>query len=69
MAPAATPREAINRLNADIVRALQLPEVRIGLGKLGLSAAGSSAEEFDAFIRSELRRNEKVARASNLKVD
>jgi len=69
VAPAATPREAINRLNGDIVRALQLPDVRNGLSKLGLSAAGSSAEEFDAFIRSELRRNEKVARASNLKID
>ena len=67
--PAATPRDAINRLNADIVRALQLPDVRNGLGKLGLSAGGTSAEEFDAFIRSELRRNEKVARASNLRID
>jgi tripartite-type tricarboxylate transporter receptor subunit TctC len=67
--PAATPREAINRLNADIVRALQLPEVRNGLAKLGLTAAGTSAEEFDAFIRSELQRNEKVARASNLRID
>ena len=69
VAPAATPREAINRLNAEIVRALQLPDVRNGLGKLGLSAGGTSAEEFDAFIRSELRRNEKVARASNLRID
>jgi tripartite-type tricarboxylate transporter receptor subunit TctC len=69
VAPAATPKAAINRLNAEIVRALQLPEVRNGLSKLGLSAAGASAEEFDAFIRSELRRNEKVARASNLRID
>ena len=69
VAPAATPREAISRLNAEIVRALQLPDVRNALGKLGLSAAGTSAEEFDAFIRSELRRNEKVARASNLRID
>lgn len=69
VAPAATPRDAINRLNADIVRALQLPEVRNGLSKLGLSAAGTSVEEFDVFIRSELRRNEKVARASNLRID
>jgi len=67
--PAATPRDAINRLNADIVRALQLPDVRNGLGKLGLSAAGTSAEEFDTFIRSELRRNEKIARESNLRID
>lgn len=69
VAPAATPRQAINRLNADIVRALQLPDVRNNLFKLGLSAAGTSAEEFDAFIRSELLRNEKVARASNLRID
>jgi len=69
VAPAATPKEAISRLNAEIVRALQLPDVRNALGKLGLSAAGTSAEEFDAFIRSELRRNEKVARASNLRID
>lgn len=67
--PAATPRQAINRLNADIVRALQLPDVRNSLSKLGLSAAGTSAEEFDAFIRSEVLRNEKVARASNLRID
>ena len=69
VAPAATPREAINRLNAEIVRALQLPDVRNGLGKLGLFAAGTSAEEFDTFIRSELRRNEKIARESNLRID
>jgi tripartite-type tricarboxylate transporter receptor subunit TctC len=69
VAPAATPKEAISRLNAEIVRALQLPDVRNALGKLGLSAAGTSAVEFDAFIRSELRRNEKVAKASNLRID
>ena len=67
--PAATPREAIGRLNTEIVRALQLPEVRVGLGKLGLSPAGMSPGEFDAFIRSELRRNEKLARESNLRID
>ena len=67
--PAATPRDAINRLNADIVRTLLLPDVRNGFSKLGLSAAGTSAEEFDTFIRSELRRNEKIARESNLRID
>lgn len=67
--PAATPREAINRLSADVVRALQLPEVRDGLGKQGLSAAGTGPGEFDAFIRSELRRNEKIAREANLRID
>ena len=67
--PAATPREAVNRLNADIVRALQLPEVRDALARLGLSAAGMSPGEFDAFIRAELRRNEKLAKEANLRID
>ena len=67
--PAGTPKEAINRLNAEIVRALQLPEVKDVLGRVGLSAAGMSPGEFDAFIRAELRRNEKVAREANLRID
>lgn len=67
--PAATPKEAVNRLSTDIARALQLPEVRDGLAKLGLSAGGTSPGEFDAFIRSELRRNERLARESNLRID
>jgi tripartite-type tricarboxylate transporter receptor subunit TctC len=69
VAPAATPKDSINRLNTEFVRALLLPDVRNGLSKLGLSGAGTSAEEFDAFIRSELRRNEKIARESNLRID
>ena len=67
--PAGTPQEAINRLNAEIVRALQLPEVKDVLGRVGLSAAGTSPGEFDAFIRAELRRNEKIAREANLRID
>jgi tripartite-type tricarboxylate transporter receptor subunit TctC len=69
VAPAATPKDSINRLNTEFVRALLLPDVRNGLSKLGLSGAGTRAEEFDAFIRSELRRNEKIARESNLRID
>ena len=67
--PAATPKEAVNRLGAEIVRASQLPEVRESLGKLGLSAAVMGPEQFDAFFRAEIRRYEKIARELNLKID
>lgn len=67
--PGATPKEAISRLSAEILRALQLTQVTDVLGKIGLSPAGLGASEFDAFIRSEMQRNEKIARAVNLRID
>ena len=69
VAPAATPKDAINRLSAEILRALQLPEVKDIITKTGLNAAGLGAAEFDAFLRAELRQNEKIAREVNLRID
>lgn len=67
--PAATPKEAVNRLSTEILRALQLPEVRDVITRTGLNPAGLPAGEFDAFLRAELRSNEKIARAVNLRID
>src|SRR6185295_7107792 len=63
------PKEAVSRLSSEILRALQLPEVKDVIARVGLSAAPLAAGEFDAFLRSEMRSNEKVARAVNLKID
>jgi hypothetical protein len=54
---------------AGYLRALQLAEVTDGIAKIGLNAAGLGAPEFDTFLRAELRNNEKVARAVNLRID
>ena len=67
--PAATPKEAVSRLSAEILRALQLAEVKEGLVKQGFSAAPMRAEEFDVFFRAEIRRYEKIAREINFKID
>ena len=53
LAPAKTPREIVRRLNAELVRVAQLPEVRDPLTREGAQVAGSSPEEFVALIRSE----------------
>lgn len=66
---AATPKPAIDRMSAEIVQALQLPEVKDGLNRLGLSPAAMSPVEFDAFIRAEMEKNGKIIRALNLKID
>lgn len=65
----ATPKDAVSRLSAEILRALQLPEVKDVIAKGGLNVAALGAGEFDAFLRAEMQRNEKIARAVNLRID
>jgi tripartite-type tricarboxylate transporter receptor subunit TctC len=67
--PAATPKDVVGRLSTEILRALQLPEVKDIVNKVGLDAAGLAAAEFDAFLRNELRSNEKIAREVKLRLD
>jgi len=66
-APAGTPREIIMRLHADSARALTLPATRERLEGAGLKPAPNTPEEFAQFIRSELDRWAKVAKAANLR--
>jgi len=67
--PSATPKDAVNRLSAEILRALQLSEVKDIITRIGMNSAGLPAADFDAFLRAELRSNEKIARAVNLRID
>lgn len=69
VAPAATPRDTINKLNRDIVDALAFPEVHDRIVQLGLIPVGSSPAEFDALIRSEIARWAKVIEQSKVKLD
>jgi len=65
----AAPREAIDRLGSEIVRALGQREVHEALTKVGFNPAPLDPEKFDAFIQTELVRNAKVAREANLRAD
>jgi len=69
VARSATPRTVIERLSADLGRALQLSEVKDVLGKQGLVAAATSPQEFDAFMRTEMRGYERVIKALKLKMN
>ena len=64
-----TPKEIVDRLNAEIVRALQLPDVKERLYSQGFEIHTSTAEEFAAFIRSEIVKWAKIVKASGAKVD
>ncbi len=55
-APAGTPGELVNRINADVNAVLKDPAVREAFARQGLLIGGGSAAEFKAFIDSESRK-------------
>lgn len=64
-----TPKAAIDRLSAEIGRALQLPEVNEALARVGLTAGAMTPAEFDNFIRAEMQKNGRIVRSLKLKVE
>ena len=69
VAPAATPKDALMKINAAAVRALRAPDVVERLSSQGAEPVGNSAEEWGAFIRSEIGKWAKVVKAANMKAD
>lgn len=68
-APAGTPQALINRLNAEIVRILKLPETRDRFLALGAEPVGSTAEQFGAFYRNEVAKWARVVKESGARVE
>jgi tripartite-type tricarboxylate transporter receptor subunit TctC len=68
-APAGTPREVIQTLNAEMVRALQDPELRRRLSALGAEPIGSTPEEAAQFVRAEHAKWAKVVKAAGIRLD
>src|SRR6185312_12820701 len=54
--PRGTPRALVARLNADIVEAVRSPEIQALFARLGVQMLTSTPEQFDAFIRTDIRR-------------
>jgi tripartite-type tricarboxylate transporter receptor subunit TctC len=67
LAPAATPPEVVARLNKELVRVVQLADVRERLGTQGSEALGTSPQEFGKHIQSEIARWSKVIKAAGIK--
>jgi tripartite-type tricarboxylate transporter receptor subunit TctC len=69
VAPAATPKDAVARLNQAFVAALQTPEAKARFAGLMAEPVTSTPDEFGAFMRAELAKYEKVVKLSGAKVD
>jgi tripartite-type tricarboxylate transporter receptor subunit TctC len=70
VAPAATPRAVLVRLNAEISRAMSNPEFQRRYGERGIEMVASrSPEEFSAYVRSEADAFAKLVREAGIKVE
>jgi tripartite-type tricarboxylate transporter receptor subunit TctC len=67
VAPAKTPKDIINRLNREIVKALAAPDVIALLQKQGMEPSSSSPEELARYIKSEYETWGKVVKAAGIK--
>ncbi|MCX7152673.1 MAG: tripartite tricarboxylate transporter substrate binding protein [Proteobacteria bacterium] len=67
--PAGMPREIVNRLNAEVRRVLQQPDVRERLKLEGIEAGDLDPQAFTAFVAAELKRWGPVVRAAGARAD
>jgi tripartite-type tricarboxylate transporter receptor subunit TctC len=69
LAPAQTPRAIVYRLNFEIARALQMPEVLERLANLGAEPMLMGPEQFDSYMREQLNTLGGVLRAAGVKAN
>ncbi|HEV2009061.1 MAG TPA: tripartite tricarboxylate transporter substrate binding protein [Burkholderiales bacterium] len=69
VAPAATPREIVTRLNAEINRITRLPDVKSKLDELGTRLNPMTPEKFTEFLQAEIAKYQKVAKETGVRME
>jgi tripartite-type tricarboxylate transporter receptor subunit TctC len=69
MAPARTPRDIVTRVNGAVVKAVQLPDVREKLLAQGADPIVTTPGEMGEFVRGEIAKWGKVAKAANIRAE
>jgi tripartite-type tricarboxylate transporter receptor subunit TctC len=69
MAPAGTPRAIVDRLNAELARILNLPDIRERFAAQGAAATPTTPEQFAQFMRAEIARWEPVVKKAGVKAE
>jgi tripartite-type tricarboxylate transporter receptor subunit TctC len=69
LAPAATPRAIINRLNMETIKALSAPDMQSTIAAQGSEIMSGSPEQFADYIKVEIARIEKIAKAAGIKAE
>jgi tripartite-type tricarboxylate transporter receptor subunit TctC len=69
LAPAGAPLPVIERLNAEVDKALKHPELRARLQAEGAEPAGSSPQEFGAFFKTEIAKWTRVVQKAGIRAE
>jgi tripartite-type tricarboxylate transporter receptor subunit TctC len=69
LAPAATPKSVIARVNSEAVKALRMADVTRTLSSQGAEPIGNTPEEFTAFVKSEIDKWAHLVKAAHMKTD
>ena len=68
MAPVATPKPIIEKLNGEILKILARPDIKQGWAKLGAEPANMTAAQFDAFLHKDIEKWATVVKATGASV-
>ena len=68
-APAATPKAAVDRLSAEILRAVRTPEVSGGMLRDGFAVIPLGSAEYQDFLRIKLQQIQSIGKVTNVKLD
>jgi tripartite-type tricarboxylate transporter receptor subunit TctC len=69
LAPGATPRPIVERLNAALAKVVAMPEVRAKIAESGGVPVSTTPEEFGARIRADVEKFAQIVKSANIKVD
>jgi tripartite-type tricarboxylate transporter receptor subunit TctC len=67
--PAKTPRDIVDRLHRETLRALQAPKVRERLATLVVDPMVMTPKDFDAYVQKEIALNAALVQAAGIKPD
>jgi len=69
LVPAGTPRAIIDKLSAEVVRIVALPDIKEKLDSQGFAPFVSNADQFAALLKSDMAKYAKVIKAANIKIE
>jgi tripartite-type tricarboxylate transporter receptor subunit TctC len=69
MAPAGTPRPVLEKLNAEVIKVINAPEVKENWTKQGAVPMGMPVDEFGKFLRDDVQKWAKLVKDTGMKVD
>ncbi|OIQ94752.1 tripartite tricarboxylate transporter family receptor [mine drainage metagenome] len=67
--PSATPRDVVHKISVDVAKVLRMPDIQARMKEIGMTPLGTTPEQFDAYIRSEIPKWAEIVKSSGATVN